>query len=60
MHRNVYMETFVIPLILFVFVIGGAIVGYYAKITYDIDAAYVILGYMAVIVVLLMALRTKM
>lgn len=60
MHRNVVMETFGIPVILAVFIAGGAIAGYYAKVTYDIDAGYIILGVMAVIVAFLIAIRTKM
>ena len=60
MHRNVYMETVAIPLILAVFILGGAGAGYYAETHYDIDAAYVILAFMAVVVAVLVAIRGKM
>jgi hypothetical protein len=54
------METVAIPLILAVFILGGAGAGYYAETHYDIDAAYIILAFMAVIVAVLVAIRGKM
>lgn len=44
MHRNFVIETFFVPLMLFVFFCGSAGVGYFLNVHYGVEAGYSMLA----------------